>query len=81
MASSDFIGGIAHANPWDGFFLASGVAGGFAFSTPLNIQDITLELDLGPAATAVPEPASLTLLGLGALGLLGYVWRRRQQVA
>jgi hypothetical protein len=28
---------------------------------------------------AVPEPASLTLLGLGALGLLGYRWRRRQQ--
>ena len=33
------------------------------------------------AATAAPEPASLTLLGLGALGLLGYGWRRRQQAA
>jgi hypothetical protein len=33
----------------------------------------------GPAAVGAPEPASLTLLSLGALGLLGYGWRRRQQ--
>jgi hypothetical protein len=29
-------------------------------------------------ATATPEPASLTLLGFGAVGLLGYGWRRRR---
>jgi hypothetical protein len=30
------------------------------------------------AGIAVPEPGSLTLLGLGTLGLVGYVWRRRR---
>jgi hypothetical protein len=41
-----------------------------------------LELrDLTPAVTGVPEPASLTLLATGALGLLGYGWRRRKQAA
>jgi hypothetical protein len=36
---------------------------------------------VAPSATAVPEPASLALLTTGALGLLGYGWRRWKQAA
>ena len=43
---------------------------------PVNIgqysKDLAFELH------TVPEPASLTLLGIGVFGLLGYAWRKRK---
>ena len=38
-----------------------------------NSGSIIVQVDV----TSTPEPSSLVLLGIGAVGLLGYAWRRR----
>jgi hypothetical protein len=30
-------------------------------------------------ALTIPEPSALTLLGMGAFGLMAYIWRRRRR--
>ncbi len=51
------------------------VATGANFEGDLN----GIQIQAAPDASAVPEPASLTLLATGTLGLLGYAWRLAAQ--
>ena len=47
-----------------------------------NVQVSDLAPDDGNSPVqAVPEPGSLTLCGIGVLGLLGYAWRRSRHPA
>jgi hypothetical protein len=50
----------------------------FHGSTSTAQDTVPIITAASPLATGVPAPASLTMLGLGALGLLGYGWRKRK---
>jgi hypothetical protein len=58
-------------------FSNSGVANPVS-AVDLQEMDV-IGYDLGSGASATPEPASLTMLGIGIAGLAGYGWRRRKQ--
>lgn len=62
---------------------SSTAIGSLTITTPLGSYPGADQVQWGDAidASAVPEPATLTLLGFGAVGLLGYGWRRRKQQA
>jgi hypothetical protein len=52
------------------------------------LTDPTATVDRSPAyfgpnftlASPVPEPSTITLFAVGALGLFGYAWRRRKRM-
>jgi len=46
-----------------------------------TIQLTGAQFAIQQSPSAVPEPTAITLFGLGALGLLGYGWRRRKRAA
>jgi len=48
--------------------------------SPSAVPNAEFHADFSGAA-AVPEPASLTLLGIGAISAIGYAWRRRKPTA
>ena len=73
---------ITFTVPGDGFISFIGVqATGSDVITELKIASDDNDFSFGPTTfgPAVPEPSTLTLLVLGAVGLCGYRWRRRNQ--
>jgi hypothetical protein len=76
---------ISLTNPPSGPLSVTGDTNGTTYNTTEGSIALTgvgtITYALQPAATAVPEPSSLTLLSLGALGLAGYGWRRRRWAA
>ena len=66
------IGGFATVSPYGSTASALGI-------DPNTANSFHMAFHLTPAGTAIPEPASLLLLGTGLLAPLGAVWLRRRQ--
>jgi hypothetical protein len=73
-ASFDWVGQM-DADPWNGFFLVPGTLAGFSSVGGLGTDRIELLF----TATAIPEPASMFLLGTGLIGIGARRWRNRRQ--
>jgi len=72
-------GVYADGDPLDSATLTGTLADGTAFNNQVRIyQSATVTL---AAPAAVPEPSSIAMFGIGALGLFGYGRRRRQTSA
>lgn len=61
--------------------IATGAVTVTIYDTNLAGSGNDFALDDISLTVATPEPTSLVLFGCGALGMMGYAWRRRKQAA
>ena len=79
MSWDNITNGNQGSSPW---YSAAGLDNsqdlyvGITYGNPGNNTPQTSQVDWF-AVDTIPEPSTLVLLGLGAIGLLGYAWRRR----
>ena len=74
--SYTFTGTLSPAYTYNYLVFGAGAADAYGIDSESGSGEATLSLTLAPAA--VPEPASLALIGFGITGILGYGWRRRK---
>jgi len=73
-------GDYGTGNWTNGTTLTGTLADGTAFDNHVDIHQ-SATVTLAAPVTAVPEPSSIAMFGIGALGLFGYGRRRRQTSA